>query len=219
MTEETIEEPKVWFTTENLFGKYDTEEEAQAAADKLNEVLAEPRKPYVRKVWTIEELDQDRTLGFTDEEKLEVVEALNESYNEPQNPTPAQVKYMADEHRGYFYFQDQNHSGCLHLTQKAVDKYKLELDEEQRIDYFEAEGYCDDINEGREDNPWVYNFYICQYWSIYTPEGIEIPQEEWDNLPPNLRPYEDEFIMEMHGLSPELLDDVENCDIIGWCDG
>lgn len=212
------EEPKVWFTTENLFGKYDTEEEAQAAADKLNEVLAEPRKPYVRKVWTIDDIESDQ-FDFTDEEKLEIVEAINYSWTEPTNPTPAQVKYMACEHRGYFYFQDENHSGCLHLTQKAVDKYKLELDEDQRIDAFMDEEEYAELNEDRGDNPWLYSFYIQQYWSVYNSEGILIPQKEWDNLPPNVQPYEDEFIMEIHGLAPELLDDEENCDIMGWCDG
>ena len=213
------EEPQVWFTTENLFRDYDTKEEAQAAADKLNEVLNEPRKPYVRKVWTIDDLDQDRTLGFTDEEKLEIVEALNESGHQPYNPTPAQVKYFGLEHKGYYYFDDENHSGHLHLTQKAVDKYNLYVDEGMRLEQWEDEDDLAEINEGREDNPWVYSFYISQYWSVYTSEGILIPNEEWDNLPPDCQPYEEEFVMAINDLPPALIEDEENCDVLGWCDG
>ena len=49
--------------------------------------------------------------------------------------------------------------------------------------------------------------------------GVLIPNEEWHTLPDDCEPYEEDFVLAINGIPPELIEDEENCQINGWCDG
>ena len=210
-------EEQVWFTPDNLFRKYATREEAQAAADKLNAALQVKGPAYVRKWWTTADVSDE--YGFTEEEKQEVADWVNEhGYSDPSDPTPVLVRFFGEEHKGYYYFCDQNHSGHLYVTEEGARKYNFKPDE--RLDEIWDEEELAEINEDQpKDNPFVYDVYIEQYWSVYDSKGVFIPEQERNKLPIDCQPYEDEFVMAINGIPPALLDDEEHCFIAGWCDG
>ena len=218
MTEQ-LEEDRVWFTPDNLFRKYATREEAQEAADKINAALQVKTKAYVRKWLTTADIDISNDHNFTEEEKQEVADYINEhGYRDPMDPTPALVRYFGEQYKGYYYFADENHSGHLWVTEAGAKKHNFEPDE--RLDEIWDEEEVAEFNEDRpKDNPWVYSVYIVQYWSVYDSNGIEIDSDHWKDLPPDCEPYEDEFVLGINGIPESLIDDEENCEVQGWCDG
>ena len=59
------------------------------------------------KVWTTKDISEE--YGFTEEEKQELVDYINEKgLSNPSYPTPVQARYFGEEHKGYYYFYDEN---------------------------------------------------------------------------------------------------------------
>ena len=221
---ETTEEEKVWYRPHNIFQKFETEEEAREAGEKLNAEQQVTSKVYVRKWQMPKDIDPNNEHNFTEEEKQEVADHINEHgfCSDPWEPTPALAKYFGVEHKGYYYFPDMNHAGWMLVTEEGAKKYGLYVDEDMRLEEIWSgdEEHIDDLNEDQpKDNPFVYHVYIEQYWSVYDNNGIFIDPDNWKDLPPDLEPYEDEFVLGINEIPQALVDDEEHCQIMGWCDG
>ena len=221
---ETTEQEKIWFTPDNLFEKFETREEAEEAGNKRNAEQQVTRKVYIREWKTAKDIDPDNEYNFTEEEKQEVADYINEHgwLNDPWEPTPALARYFGTEHKGYYYFPDQNHAGWMLVTEEGAKKYGLYVDEDMRLDYIWGDDTEEltEMNEDQpKDNPFVYHVYIEQYWSVYDSKGILIDPDDWKDLPPDVQPYEDEFVLGINGIPQALVDDEKHCQIMGWCDG
>ncbi len=208
------------FTPENLtWGNYQTEEAKIDACKRLNEASAN-HKPYVPKVWTIEDIADE----YSREDAAIVVAHLNEhgsfcaGVTNVDNPHPALVRFFLDEYKGYYYDDDQNHSGCLYVTEDAFELYDIQKEAFEELTLWHEQEDIDEINEGR-DKPLTHYFYIGQYWSVFGPDCKIIDEDDWDSLPEHLQPYEEEFVLGINGLPQDLIDDDVNCWVGGWCDG
>tara|TARA_R100001463_G_scaffold113860_1_gene169039 strand:+ start:204 stop:848 length:645 start_codon:yes stop_codon:yes gene_type:complete len=214
MTEEVI------FTPDKLLGEYETEEERIEVCKKLNEQIAS-REPYVPKVWTIEEIS---TEDYSRKDAAIIVAHLNgnTAYNSgityEDNPHPALVRFFCQEYKGYYYDDDQNHTGCLYVTEDAFKLYDLDKGGFEAISEWMDEKDIAELNEDAV-KPLTHMFIIAQYWAVYGPDCKLIEDDLWDTLPLDCQPYEDEFVLGINGLPQALIEDTDNCLVTGWCDG
>ena len=210
---------QVIFTPDKLMGEYESEEEKIEVCKKLNEQIAD-NEPYVPKVWTLEDISIE---DYSRKDAAVIVDYINNkgylsgvSYED--NPHPALVRYFCTEHKGYYYDDDQNHTGCLYVTEDAFKLYDINKDDFQELSEFMHDEEIAELNEDR-DKPLTHMFIIGQYWAVYGPDCNLIDDDLWDTLPLDCQPYEEECVLAINGIPEDLFNDEFLCWVSGWCDG
>ena len=113
-----------------------------------------------------------------------------------------------------FYWDDDNHEGHILISQRMVDKYKLEDDADLIEDFFY--GWSDEDRE--EYKNYTHELYVhhCAYWSKTKEEEVD----RCSSYTPHGETYSEEFVMWWLGYPPELLNEPkEDVLIYSWCDG
>jgi hypothetical protein len=115
-----------------------------------------------------------------------------------------------------YYWNDENHSGTIVVSQKMVDKFNLECDAEPIEQFFRENSWED---EEREDfKNYAYSIFIshCAGWTKTRAEGYSNSVDET----PHGETGSEAFVMWWNDLPLELLSEPEeDVMVIGWRDG
>lgn len=138
-----------------------------------------------------------------------MTEAINDKF----------LRYDDEEGQLYesgFYWDDDNHAGAIFISQRMVEKYKLEDDADSIEEFFIGNHWSDDERE--EYKNYTHELYVhhCAGWTKTKEEGYGNSISET----PHGEAYSEEFVMWWLGYPLELLSEPkEDVMIFSWCDG
>ena len=134
-------------------------------------------------------------------------------------PIKDELLEIDDEGKLYesgFYWKDENHSGTIFISQKMVDKYKLEDDSDPIEEFFNDNDWS--VEDREQYKNYTHSLFIshCAYWSKTKEEEVD----RCSSYTPHGDTYSEEFVMWWNELPLELLSEPEeDVNVFGWKDG